>query len=63
MVKTPGAKMGRPPVKPRDRKTFPITVRVSKAERRQLEAEAAAAGRPVATYLASFWRNRDKGGE
>lgn len=60
MEKPVKSKMGRPPKKPKDKQSSCVMVRLTPAERRQLEADARAAGLPPATYLAELWRAKHK---
>ena len=49
-------KMGRPPMNEKDKKVCIITVRLKKAERKQLEKEAATKGLEMSTYLLQCWQ-------
>jgi predicted HicB family RNase H-like nuclease len=49
-------KMGRPPLKPKDRRTAITTLRLTKTDRNQLEKEAAARGLSLSSYLMQCWQ-------
>lgn len=46
------AKMGRPALKPQDRRSCIVRVRLKPAEYKRLQKAAAAAGKPVSEYAA-----------
>jgi hypothetical protein len=50
------AKMGRPPLKKKDRRTALVTLRMKKTERDQLEREAKAKGLSISSYLLECWQ-------
>ena len=50
------AKMGRPPLKAKDKRTVITTVRLKKADRSQLEKEAKAEGLTLSSYLLQCWQ-------
>ena len=49
-------KMGRPPVKAKDKRTAIITLRLKKTERNQLGKEAEAKGLSLSSYLLQCWQ-------
>jgi len=50
------AKMGRPPLKEKDRRTAIVTLRMKKTERDELEREAIARGLSLSSYLLKCWQ-------
>ena len=50
--------MGRPPMKPKDRRSVKITVRFTGEEAARLAAEAKRSGRTMGAVLAGPWRSR-----
>jgi len=50
------AKMGRPPLKEKDRRTALVTLRLKQSERDELEREAKSEGLSLSTYLLKCWR-------
>jgi len=55
-MKAQKKKMGRPPLKPKDRRTALITLRLKAADRDLLEKEAKAKGLTVSSYLLYCWK-------
>jgi hypothetical protein len=55
-VKKKRAKMGRPPIKAKDKRTACVTLRLKQSERKQLEQEAKAKDMTLSTYLLECWR-------
>ena len=51
-------RMGRPPLPPQKRRESVVTLRLTKAERSQLEAEAEKAGLTMSKYLLKCWRDK-----
>ncbi len=49
-------KMGRPPLKAKDKRTAIVTLRLKKSERNELEKEAAARGLSLSSYLMQCWQ-------
>lgn len=49
-------KMGRPPKKPSERRSIEVNVRMTKAERARILAEAKKSGRTVSEILMRPWR-------
>ena len=49
------AKMGRPPLRVKDRRTAIVTLRMKKTERDELEREAQASGLSLSSYLLECW--------
>jgi hypothetical protein len=49
-------KMGRPPLKPKDKRTAIITLRLKKADRSELEKEAKAKNLTLSDYLLECWQ-------
>ena len=49
-------KMGRPPMKAKDKRTALVTLRLKKTDRNQLEKEAAANGLSLSSYLLECWQ-------
>ncbi len=54
--KREGAKMGRPPLKPEDRRSVKISIRITPGEVARLDAEARRLGLPVGEVLMLPWR-------
>jgi uncharacterized protein (DUF1778 family) len=55
-------KMGRPPLKAKDKRTALVTLRLKKTDRNQLEKEAKARGLSLSSYLLECWqKTRRKG--
>ncbi len=54
------AKMGRPALKVKDRRTKIATLRLKPAERKELEKDAKAKGRSVSSYLLECWQKSKK---
>jgi hypothetical protein len=50
------AKMGRPPLKAKDKRTAMVTLRMKKTERDQLEKEATAKSLSLSSYLLECWQ-------
>jgi len=50
------AKMGRPPLKVKDRRIAIVTLRMKKTERDELEREAKAKGLSLSSYLLECWQ-------
>jgi uncharacterized protein (DUF1778 family) len=50
------SKMGRPPLKAKDRKTACVTLRLNRSQRKQLEQDAKAQGMTLSTYLLDCWK-------
>jgi predicted DNA binding CopG/RHH family protein len=50
------AKMGRPPLKAKDKRTALITLRLKPSDRDRLEKEAGAKGLTISTYLLECWQ-------
>jgi len=49
-------KMGRPPLKAKDKRTALITLRLKPSDRDRLEKEAAAKGLTISSYLLECWQ-------
>ena len=49
-------KMGRPPLKDKDRRTALITLRLTPSDRKQLEREAQDKGLSLSSYLVECWQ-------
>ena len=49
-------KMGRPPLKEKDRRTALVTLRLKHSEREQLEKDAKAKGLSFSSYLVECWQ-------
>ena len=49
-------KMGRPPLKPKDRRSAIITVRLTETDRDLLEKQAASKNMSISSYLLYCWR-------
>ena len=49
-------KMGRPPLKAKDKRTALVSLRLKKTERDQLEKEAKAKGLSISNYLLECWQ-------
>jgi len=53
-------KMGRPPLKVKDRRTALVALRLKPSERKELEKEAKAKGLSLSNYLLECWqKSRD----
>jgi len=50
------SKMGRPPLKEKDKRTAIITLRLKETDRKQLEKEATARGLSLSSYLLECWQ-------
>jgi len=48
--------MGRPPKKPSEKQGENISVRMTKADRKKLEADAKTAGLSLSAYLLECWK-------
>ena len=48
-------KMGRPPLPPAERRDALVTMRLTEAEREELERDAAKAGLSLSAYLVKCW--------
>ena len=55
-VKKKRAKMGRPTIKAKDKRTACVTLRLKHSERKQLEQEAKARGLSLSSYLLDCWQ-------
>ncbi len=55
-MKKKKSKMGRPPMKPSERRSIVITLRLTPAERSRLEAEAKKSGQTLSEVLMRPWR-------
>ena len=58
-------KMGRPPLKEKDKRNKIVTLRLKKSERKELEQDAKAKGLSISNYLLECWqksrvKNEDK---
>jgi len=49
-------KMGRPPLKPKDRRTAVTTLRLTETDRKLLVKEAEAKGMSISNYLLYCWK-------
>ena len=49
-------KMGRPPLKERDKRTKIVTLRLKPSERKELEQDAKAKGLSISNYLLECWQ-------
>jgi uncharacterized protein (DUF1778 family) len=49
-------KMGRPPLKEKDRRTALVTLRLRPSQRKELEKDAKARGLSLSTYLLECWQ-------
>jgi predicted HicB family RNase H-like nuclease len=54
-MKRKRAKMGRPPLKAKDKRTALVTLRLKQSEHRQLEQDAKAKGLSLSSYLLECW--------
>jgi uncharacterized protein (DUF1778 family) len=54
------SKMGRPPLKAKDKRTAIVTLRLKKTDRSQLEKEAKARGLSLSSYLLECWQKSRK---
>jgi uncharacterized protein (DUF1778 family) len=50
------AKMGRPPLSEKDRRTALVTLRMKETDRDELEREAKAKGLSLSSYLLECWQ-------
>jgi uncharacterized protein (DUF1778 family) len=50
------SKMGRPPIKEKDRRTALVTLRLKLSERKQLERDAKAKGLSLSSYILEIWK-------
>jgi len=50
------AKMGRPPLKEKDRRTEIVTLRLKPSERKELEQDAKAKKLSISNYLLECWQ-------
>ncbi|GAH88940.1 unnamed protein product [marine sediment metagenome] len=55
-MKKKKAKMGRPPLKVKDRRTKIVTLRLKPSERKGLEKDAKAKGLSLSNYLLECWQ-------
>jgi uncharacterized protein (DUF1778 family) len=55
-MKKKKAKMGRPALKVKDRRTKMATLRLKPSERKELEQDAKAKGLSISTYLLECWQ-------
>jgi len=53
---TKKSKMGRPPLKAKDKRTAIITLRLKNADRDELEKEAKTKGLTLSSYLLECWQ-------
>ena len=60
MSRAKGKKMGRPPLKPQQRKSVIVTVRMTKKEHIELEQKAKKLGLPLSTYILRCLREEGK---
>ena len=56
MVDKRQKRMGRPPKKPSEKQGENISVRMTKADRKKLEADAKTAGLSLSAYLLECWK-------
>jgi len=49
-------KMGRPPLKEKDKRTKIVTLRLKYSERKELEQDAKAKGLSISNYLLECWQ-------
>ena len=49
-------RMGRPPLKEKDRRTKIVTLRLKKSQRKELEQDAKARGLSISNYLLECWQ-------
>jgi predicted HicB family RNase H-like nuclease len=54
------SKMGRPPLKAKDRKTALVTLRIKPSQRKELEQDAKAKGLSLSSYLLECWQKERK---
>lgn len=54
------ARMGRPPIDPRDLRGRRVTIRFTTAEFRQLERDAKQAGITIGEFLRQCWCGKDR---
>ena len=59
-MKKKNAKMGRPPLKVKDRRTRTITLRLKPSEREELKNDAEAKGLSLSSYLRECWQELKK---
>jgi len=52
------AKMGRPKKKAKDKRSKPVSVRVTPADHKRLVSEAHKAGMTISDYLIACWKGR-----
>jgi hypothetical protein len=50
------SKMGRPPLRVKDRRTAVVTLRLKKSERKELDKDAQAKGLSISNYLLECWQ-------
>jgi len=50
------AKMGRPPLKPKDRRTSIVTLRLKPSDRKQLDRDAEAKDLSISDYIFECWQ-------
>ena len=55
-MKKKKVKMGRPPLKAKDRRTKIVTLRLTKSQRKELEQDAKAKGLSISDYLLECWQ-------
>jgi hypothetical protein len=55
-MKVKKKKMGRPPLKPKDRRTSVTTLRLTESDRALLAKEAEAKGMSISNYLLYCWK-------
>lgn len=55
-MKKKKAKMGRPPLKEKDKRTKIVTLRLKKSERKELGQDAKAKGLSISNYLLECWQ-------
>ena len=55
-MKAKKTKMGRPPLKPKDRRTALVTLRLTRADRDLLEKQAKSKGMSISSYLLYCWK-------
>jgi len=54
------SRMGRPPLKEKDKRTAIITLRLKRSERKELEKDAKAKGLSLSSYLLECWQKERK---
>jgi len=57
-MKKKKAKMGRPALKVKDRRTKIVTLRLKPSDRKELENDAKAKGLSISNYLMECWKNQ-----